>query len=310
MPGVDMVMSGSADSTTGFGHGKVILLGEHAVVFGQPAVAAGIGAGVRAHVSPGSGAISSPAWELEAQVSDDSLPGQAVRRLLDSLKVEGASLDFWLESNVPARAGLGSSAAMAVAIARAVAARTGASEAGVLTAAAAAESVFHRTPSGIDTAAASRGRLGSFDKQSGWKDLPLKAPFDLCVGLSGQSHNTGALVASVADLCATTPVAKRLLDAMGDISRAGMDALAAGDITTLARLFNMAHGLLSGVGVSTPIVDELVHLARAAGAMGAKLTGAGGGGAVIALAAEHGEEVLRRWRAKGYYGFITTIGHD
>jgi len=303
-------MSDRPDSTTGFGHGKVILLGEHAVVFGQPAVAAGIRAGVRAHISPGSGALSAPSWGLEAQVGDDSLPGQAVGRLLDRLQTPGGGLDFWLESEVPARAGLGSSAAMAVAIARAVAARTGASDADVLAAAAAAESVFHRTPSGIDSAAASRGRLGTFDKQRGWQDLPLKAPFELCIGLSGQSHDTGDLVAGVAELCASTPATHRLLDTMGDLARAGMDALAAGDITALARLFNMAHGLLSGVGVSTPALDELVHTARAAGALGAKLTGAGGGGAVIAIAAEHSDEVLRKWRAKGYYGFTTTIGHD
>lgn len=300
----------SADSSTGFGHGKVILLGEHAVVFGQPAVAAGIRAGVRVHVSPGTGAISAPAWALEAQVGDDSLPGQAVRRLLERLNTDGAGLDFWLESEVPARAGLGSSAAMAVAIARAIAARAGAGEAEILAAAAAAESVFHRTPSGIDAAAASRGRLGQFDKQNGWRDLPLKAPFELCIGLSGQSHDTGALVASVADLCASTPVARRLVDAMGDLARASMDALAEGDVAALARMFNMAHGLLSGLGVSTPTLDDLVHTARAAGALGAKLTGAGGGGAVIAIAVEHGDEVLRRWRAKGYYGFTTTIGHD
>jgi mevalonate kinase len=303
-------MSANPDNTTGFGHGKVILLGEHAVVFGQPALAAGIRAGVRAHVSPGSGALSAPAWGLEAQVGDDSLPGQAVRRLLERLNTDGGSLDFWLESEVPARAGLGSSAAMAVAIARAVAARTSAGDADILAAATAAESVFHRTPSGIDAAAASRGRLGKFDKSVGWQDLPLKAPFDLCIGLSGQSHDTGALVAGVADLCTSTPVARRLVDTMGDLARAGMEALATGNITALARMFNMAHGLLAGVGVSTPALDDLVHIARVAGALGAKLTGAGGGGAVIAIAAEHGDEVLRRWRAKGYYGFTTTIGHD
>ena len=303
-------MAEGGDSSTGFGHGKVILLGEHAVVFGQPAVAAGIRAGVRAHVSPGSGAISAPAWGLEAQVGDDSLPGQAVRLLLDRLNTDGSSLDFWLEAEVPARAGLGSSAAMAVAIARALAARTGASDEHVLAAAAAAESVFHRTPSGIDAAAASRGRLGKFDRQNGWQDLPLPRPFELCIGLSGQSHDTGALVASVAALCTSTPVARRLIDTMGDLARAGMEALAQGDIAGLARVFNMAQGLLSGVGVSTPALDDLIHIARAAGALGAKLTGAGGGGAVIAIAAEHGEEVLRHWRAKGYYGFTTTIGHD
>jgi mevalonate kinase len=168
----------------------------------------------------------------------------------------------------------------------------------------------HRTPSGIDAAASSRGRLGKFDKQTGWQDLPLKSPFDLCIGLSGHAHDTGALVAGVADLCTSTPVALRLIDAMGDLARAGMDALAAGDIPALARMFNLAHGLLSGIGVSTPALDELVHIAQAAGALGAKLTGAGGGGAVIAIAAEQSDEVLRHWRAKGYYGFTTTIGHD
>ena len=309
MPEIPAMIDGTG-STSGFGHGKVILLGEHAVVFGQPAVAAGIRAGVRAHASPGCGAISAPAWGLEAQVGDDSLTGQAVGRLMDSLHSDARSLDFWLEADVPARAGLGSSAAMAVAIARAVAARTEATDADVLAAAAAAESIFHRTPSGIDAAAATRGRLGRFDKQTGWHDLLLQSPFELCIGLSGRSHDTGALVAGVADLCATTPVARRLLETMGDLARAGMDALATGDIAAVARMFNMAHGLLSGIGVSTPELDDLVHLARSAGAQGAKLTGAGGGGAVVAIAAEHSDEVLRSWRAKGYYGFTTTIGHD
>jgi mevalonate kinase len=296
-------------TTTGVGHGKVILLGEHAVVFGHPALAAGLGATVRAHASPGEGTLSVPAWQLEARVGDDSLPGQAIARLLDRLHTDRSSLDFWLESEVPARAGLGSSAAMAVAVARAVAARAGAGEAGVLDAVAAAESVFHGTPSGIDAAAASRGRLGRFDKQHGWQDLPLASPFELCVGLSGKAHDTGALVAQVQALCEGVPVAHKLIDAMGDLASAGAEALAAGDLAALARLFNMAHGLLSGVGVSTPELDDLVHTARLAGAAGAKLTGAGGGGAIIAIAGVHGEEVLRRWRAKGYYGFITTIGH-
>jgi mevalonate kinase len=296
-------------ATTGFGHGKVILLGEHAVVFGEPALAAGLRAGVRAHASPGKGALSAQAWSLDAQVGDDSLPGTAVARLLERLHTDSASLDFWLESEVPARAGLGSSAAMAVAIARAVAARNGASEADVLAAVAASESVFHGTPSGIDAAAASRGRLGKFDRAQGWQDLPLAAPFDICIGVSGKSHDTGALVAQVSALCDRTKVARKLIETLGDLAHAGMDALAAGDIPTLASLFNLAHGVLSGLGVSTPDLDDMVHSARVAGALGAKLTGAGGGGAVIAIAGEHGDEVLRRWRAKGHYGFITTIGH-
>jgi mevalonate kinase len=302
-------MISDTDSTTGIGHGKVILLGEHAVVFGHPAIAAGLGATVRAHASPGGGALSAPSWQLEAQVGDDSLPGQAVGRLLDRLRVEHRTLDFWLESDVPARAGLGSSAAMAVAIARSVAARTGATETDMIEAVAAAESVFHRTPSGIDAAAATRGRVGRFDKERGWSDLPLAAPFELCIGMSGKTHDTGAMVAQVRALCESTPVARKLIDALGELASAGIEALAAGDLPALGRMFNLAHGLLSGVGVSCRELDDMVFTAREAGAAGAKLTGAGGGGAVIALAGQHGDEVLRHWRAKGYYGFLTTIGH-
>jgi mevalonate kinase len=299
----------SGDTTTGFGWGKVILLGEHSVVYGQPAVVAGMRAGVRAHASPGHGALSAPAWGMEVEVGDDSLPGQAVARLLERLQAP-RNLDFWLECEVPARAGLGSSAAMSVAVARAVAARTGADDATVMAAVAAAESVFHRSPSGIDAAAASRGGLGRYDKQDGWQPLACATRVDLCIGLSGKPHDTGALVAGVGQLCETTPVARRLVETLGDLARAAAEALAVGEISVVARLFNMAHGLLVGLGVSCPELDDLVFIARAAGAEGAKLTGAGGGGAVVALAGDSSEAVLRSWRGKGYYGFVTSIGHD
>jgi mevalonate kinase len=297
----------SGENSTGFGHGKVILLGEHAVVFGHTAVAAGIRTGVRAHASLGSGNISVPAWELEARVGDESLPGQAAKLLLEALHADPHDFDFWVEAEIPARAGLGSSAAMAVAIARAVAADTGATHDQIQSAIAAFEKVFHRTPSGIDAAAATRGCLGRFDRTNGWKDVTVAKPFELCVGITGKSHDTGALVAGVRQLCETVPVANRLIESMGGIATAGIDALAKGDLPTLGRLFDLAQGLLSAVGVSALEIDDMVYMARAAGALGAKLTGAGGGGAVIALAEEHGEEVLRRWRAKGYYGFTTWI---
>jgi mevalonate kinase len=295
-------------TTTGFGHGKVILLGEHAVVYGQPAIAAGMQVGVRAHAGAGVGSVRAPAWQLDLQVGDDSLVSTAIDRLCQRLGVAGRSLDFWLEAEVPARAGLGSSAAMAVAVARAVAARTGAGEDDVLAAAAVAETVFHKTPSGIDAAVASRGGVGLFDRDTGWHSIPLNQPIELCVGLSGQARQTSELVSAVAQLCQRVPVARRLIDALGDLARAGMEALASGDREALGHEFNMAHGLLSGLGVSTPELDALVRTARAVGALGAKLTGAGGGGAVIALAPDCGEEVLKRWRSMGCYGFLTLVG--
>jgi mevalonate kinase len=70
----------------------------------------------------------------------------------------------------------------------------------------------------------------------------------------------------------------------------------------------VAHGLLCGLRVSSPEIETLVHGARAAGAIGAKLTGAGGGGAVIALAPGHEQDVLARWRRDGFDGFVTAVG--
>jgi isopentenyl-diphosphate delta-isomerase len=250
-PGND---SAAPDSTTGFGHGKVILLGEHAVVFGQPAVAAGIRAGVRAHAARQRCALRA-AWGLEAQVGDDSLPGQAVRRLLDRLHVDGAaSISGWnrRSRHAPAwaarppwpwpsprrRRAHGSQR-------RRRACRRRRRRIGV-----SPHALGHRCCGGQPRPA------GQIRQADGWQDLPLKAPFELCIGLSGQSarhRRPGRGRGGPLRQHAGRP---RLIDTMGDLARAGMDALAAGDIAALARLFNMAHGLLSGVGVSTPALDD------------------------------------------------------
>jgi hydroxymethylglutaryl-CoA reductase len=297
-------------TTSGFGHGKVILLGEHAVVHGQPALAAGIRVGVRAHAGPGDGTIHIPAWGVESLPGDDSPVRLALVSVAEKLGADLRSLDLWLEAEVPARAGLGSSAAMAVAVARALAGRTGAGEAAVMAAVDAAEKVFHGSPSGIDAAVAGRRGVGRFDKSAGWQPLAMPRPIELCVGLTGKPRQTATLVAAVGRLCDDLPVAGRLIDTMGDVARAGCDAVAAGEVTALGRLFNLAHGLLVGIGVSTPELDGMVHAARSAGALGAKLTGAGGGGAVIAIGPERHEEILRAWRGLGRYGFVTAIEHD
>jgi mevalonate kinase len=291
---------------SGFGHGKLILLGEHAVVFGAPALAAGIAQGVRAVATPGTGRIRVPAWGLEARVGDGSAVGTAAERLLGRLGVAG--LDFELAADIPARAGLGSSAAMAVAMARA-AADARASDADLLAAAGEAEAVFHGSPSGIDAAAALAGGVGSFRKGEGWRKVAVQRPITVCVGLSGKPRDTRAQVEAVGRLCARTPVARRLVDTIGEVTGAGIQALAVGDIDSLGRLFDMAHGLLGGLGVSSAELDTMAHAARAAGAIGAKLTGAGGGGAVIALAPSHTEDVLARWQALGFQGFQTVVGN-
>jgi mevalonate kinase len=290
----------------GFGHGKVILLGEHTVVFGHPGLVAALPVGVEALVRPGEGRILAPAWQLDARVGDESPVGQAMARLFDRLGAE--PLDVELVTGIPCRAGLGSSAAMAVAVARAVGARTGASVEAITAAAHASEEIFHGTPSGADTAAAQAGGLGRFRKDTGWQPVAPRQPITLCVGLSGRPRQTAALVEAVATLCRRTPVAHRLIDTLAEATSAGEVALVQGDVDGLGRLFDLAHGALAGLRLSTPELDRMVHDARAAGAIGAKLTGAGGGGAVIALAPSHAHDVLERWRAGGFDGFVAVVG--
>lgn len=291
---------------TGFGHGKVILMGEHAVVYGQPAIAAGIPAGIQAVVTRGSGRLSIPAWKVEMDLASASPLGRAVSGILRTL--EATPLDITCDAQIPAASGLGSSAALAVAITRAVGSYMRAPPELQQRAIWSAESIFHETPSGIDTAAATFGGLGVFSRAGGWKPLEVSHPIELCVGISGRSRQTASLVQAVKQLCDRTPVARRVIDSLGDVTRAGMNALTVGDVDTLGRLFDVAHGLLSALRVSSAELDSLVHLARKAGALGAKLTGAGGGGAVVALAPGHTEDVLAAWRKHGFPGFATTVG--
>lgn len=293
-------------TTHGFGHAKVILLGEHAVVYGKPAVAAGLPIGVRAYARRGTGRLRVPEWSVEARAGDGSPIGRAVAAILARL---GASdIDVDAVADVPPRAGLGSSAALSVAVARAVGRLCDRGEPDVRAAVADAEGVFHGAPSGIDAAAAWSGGVGRFQKDLGWSATAVLQPMTLCVGLSGKPRDTAFQVAQVGRMLERTPAARRAIDALGEVSEAGIDALAKGDIDGLGRLLDLAHGLLAALRASSSELDAMVHAARAAGAIGAKLTGAGGGGAVIALAPAHEKDVLGRWREDGFSGFLAEIG--
>lgn len=291
----------------GFGHGKVILVGEHAVVHGHAAVAAGISTGISVEARAGTGRLRIPAWGLEASTSD----GTAVGRALDAIlrRIEAPALDLEGTAQIPSRAGLGSSAALAVAVVRAAAAATGRAltSQGLDAAVQVAEEVFHGTPSGIDGAAAKTGRTGRFTRATGWQPIPVLQPMTICIGLSGRPRDTAAQVAAVGRLRDRLSVAGDVLALLGWLADDAAGALAKGDVDGLGRIFDAAHGLLAALRLSSPELDTLVHTARAAGAVGAKLTGAGGGGAVIALAPGHERDVLARWRAAGFEGFLADI---
>ena len=296
--------------------GRVILRGEPAGVYGVPAIAAGIGAGAAAVAEPvPHGAPASiMLGDRAAMATDGSDLGRALAALLEALAAPPLALRVELE--VPPGCGLGASAAAAVAAARAVIARLAvnppepeppATTARVLAAAAAWERVFHGNPSGIDAAAAAHGGVLLFRRATGHEALRLRAPLPLSVAIAGPPASTRAMVEAVAELRRRRPDlvdgALRGIEGLVDDARRH---LLAHDLPALGGALDENHAHLRALGVSTPEIDRAVTLARSAGALGAKLTGSGGGGAVIALATEP-EPVLAAWRASGFGCFATSI---
>ena len=283
----------------GHAFGKVILLGDHAVAQGRSALVAALGRGVRAEARPGEPELWS-GGALVARPGDGSDLGTAFGALLAAA---GRSARVEVSFDLPVRAGLGSSAAFAVALARALEVP----EDRVFEVAQVSERVFHGAPSGVDVEAARRGGIGRFSRARGFCEV-LAQPLTLCVGLDGRPRETRRMVARVARLAEEDPaLGAQLLDGIAALVDRGEAALAKGDGAALGRLFDAHHGYLGALGVSTPELDLLCHLARREGALGAKLTGAGGGGAVIALAPGREAEVVGAWQAAGFEGFVELV---
>ncbi len=278
---------------------KVILFGEHAVVHGQPALAAGLPGAVKLRAQPLADGraplrISIPAWDLElALVPGDEHP--VARACAEVLAHCDGPLQGWHisgEATIPARAGLGSSAALTVSLAR-LALGPDAPVADVVEASLVGERVFHGTPSGIDSEVAARGGVLRFVRGSTPQIVTVPQPVRLVVVPSGVARSTADQVARVHRAIERWPLlARPLVEVLGRTAEQGERALLDGDTARLGELSDLAHGVLAALGVSCAALDELCHVARAAGAAGAKLTGAGGGGCMIAWPHGHDDEAL------------------
>jgi hydroxymethylglutaryl-CoA reductase len=201
--------------------------------------------------------------------------------------------------------GLGSSAAIAVAITRAlvVAAGLSVNDARVNDIAFECEKKAHGTPSGIDNTLATYGQPLLFRRGNPVLEEPLELAEipPIVIALSGRPGRTVEQVNAVRERRAAIPARfEAVFDEMDAACLDGRRALTAGDYDTLAQLMNFSHGLLNAIGVSTPEIEALISLARHSGAAGAKLTGAGGGGSIVALCPGRDIEVAAAFAAGGY----------
>lgn len=316
------VAQASPATSTGGGHGKLIVLGEHAVVYGHPALAAALSCGVTFTASRIDASIANAAgdlaagrteiadWQLMVPAHADHPVAMARRHLCASLGIAPSlerSLLLCGTATVPAGAGLGSSAAMAVAMARAISAHCGISASAdqICAAANAAERIFHDTPSGVDVALAYYGGVGEFRRGTGLVALQLPS-LRVAVGVTGQQRNTKTMVQIVATATASCADDSRLVE-LGQLASDGREAWAQRNWHRLGHYCNRAQTLLAALGVSTERIELLCTNARAAGATGVKLTGAGGGGSVIAVG-DDVDAVVAGWRAIGVHAFVASIG--
>ncbi|HEY1695508.1 MAG TPA: mevalonate kinase [Polyangiaceae bacterium] len=303
---------------SGVACGKVILLGEHAVVYGEPAVAVGIDRGARATAKPrekGPSTLLVRGWNVTVRDNEEEHDlARAFRAILDAARDDDPTLPPFaveVEADLPPGGGLGCSAAMGVAIARAV--EPGLGDDRLQERAMAWERVFHGNPSGVDAAVAARGGCVYFRKGEALERVRVRGGLHLCVGNTGIASSTKSMVDAVARLRARRPeiVAKSFQGVRALVNNARL-AIEAGDRFALGRLMDLNQMLLGGLFVSSPEIERMCGLARDVGALGAKLTGAGGGGSVVALvpSSSVSDAVLAAWLADGFTGFAASVAPE
>lgn len=297
---------------------KFILVGEHAVVYGEPAIAFPVLA-LRATARLRD-------WGQPLRIvfrdTDFSLiyaPGQPypflkmIDLVLGKTGAEPPKVCIEIESDIPVASGLGSGASLSVVIGRALCGALGCVlEDGVLNSLVyEIEKMHHGTPSGIDNTVIVYEQPIVYQRGRGFRQLDASGQFFFVLGDSGHASLTRPAVEDVKRLYEESEVTKNVVAQIGKITQEAEQAIIRGDINALGRLLDTNHILLQKLTVSSEELDHLVKAAKSAGALGAKLSGGGRGGIMLALAKDqkHASIIADALSSAGAaHTYITTFG--
>ncbi|NLU51648.1 MAG: mevalonate kinase [Clostridiaceae bacterium] len=284
----------------GEAHGKLILVGEHAVVYNKPAIAMPFPLRIRAIVTEQIGEIrvSSNVYTGNLKDMPDKFMGlaQTIYRSLEICHQPKEGIHIEVESEIPMGRGLGSSATAATAIVRGIFAfyQRPLSEEQLYSLVEIGENYAHGKPSGIDMMAAANEKPIFYQKTKGASFLASPKPLYIVAADSGEVGDTKTAVEHVKELRQQRPdVIDPIIDEIEDIVWKAKEAIISGDSLLLGSLLTRNHENLKKLEVSNSMLDHLVEAAIRAGALGAKLTGGGMGGCIIALTKDmtHAEKV-------------------
>ncbi|WP_069131217.1 hydroxymethylglutaryl-CoA reductase, degradative [Rhodohalobacter halophilus] len=308
------------DSEMSFGYGKIILTGEHSVVHGTHAVAAPITLKMKAKVWDHDKGVRLliPRWGVEQTIEFGADHKYSIYKslemMLDHLDLRNRPMNIEVFPEVPRAMGMGGSAALAVAIIRALDKHfeLGLGDDDVRRLSFESENIVHGGASGIDNTVSTYGNLIMFQKGTPPKmeTLSLNEPIPIVIGLSGVESMTSKMVKQVREQAQKYPQwYEKIFKQMDELALASKLAIEKRDLNELGMIMNMNHGYLNTLGVSYPEVEDLIEIARNSGALGAKLTGGGGGGAMIALcdSDKMQKKIQKKMHEAGYDALIAEI---
>lgn len=308
------------DGDISFGYGKIILTGEHSVVHGTHAVAAPITLKMKAKVWDHDKGVRLliPRWGVEQTIEFGADHKYSIYKslemILDHLDLRDKGMNIEVFPEVPRAMGMGGSAALAVAIIRALSKHfeLGLGDDDVRRLSFESEDIVHGGASGIDNTVSTYGNLIAFQKGTppDMQTITLNESIPIVIGLSGVESMTSKMVKQVREQAEKYPKwYKQIFNQMDELAIASKAAIELRELDELGMIMNMNHGFLNILGVSCPEVEELVEIARQNGALGAKLTGGGGGGAMIALcdSEKTQKNIQKEMHQAGYDALITEI---